>query len=151
MRYFYCIMTLICMHSPNITMLVSAFLRPSLSQRIASYKYFSRGHQPPIAAAQSHSGTGNDTERDTSPSNNSKTIVASSGSFFSSEMLVKKSRFIGYAKHAKTWDEAQSFIQEIKVQHHPKARHVCFGFRGGTNPVTERCSDDGEPTGTAGT
>jgi putative IMPACT (imprinted ancient) family translation regulator len=33
---------------------------------------------------------------------------------------------------------------------HPKARHVCFGFVAGVNPVQERCSDDGEPTGTAG-
>jgi len=42
---------------------------------------------------------------------------------------------------------------------HPKSRHVCFGFvsssgSGGDDSNegsgTERCSDDGEPTGTAG-
>jgi len=65
------------------------------------------------------------------------------------EMEVKKSRLIGYAKHVESWDDAQSYLHDIQRQH-PKARHWCFGFRCGTNPVTERCSDDGEPTGTAG-
>lgn len=68
---------------------------------------------------------------------------------FASEMEVKKSRFIGCAKHVKTWTQAQTFIDEIKAEH-PKARHWCYGFRSGANPVNERCSDDGEPTGTAG-
>lgn len=65
------------------------------------------------------------------------------------EMEIKKSRFIGYAKHVESWDDAQSYLHDIQNQH-PKARHWCFGFLCGTNPVTERCSDDGEPTGTAG-
>lgn len=68
---------------------------------------------------------------------------------FSSEMEVKKSRFIGYARHVKTWDDAQMYIEKVKNEH-PKARHWCYGFRSGANPVNERCSDDGEPTGTAG-
>eukprot|EP00977_Amphora_coffeiformis_P026048 scaffold23896_cov170-Amphora_coffeaeformis.AAC.3 len=76
-----------------------------------------------------------------------KTLATGS---FSSEMEVKKSRFIGYAKHVKTWDDAHVYIEEIKAEH-PKARHWCYGFRSGANPVNERCSDDGEPTGTAGT
>ena len=66
-----------------------------------------------------------------------------------SEMEVKKSRFIGYAKHVSTWENAQEYIEQVKMEH-PKARHWCYGFRGGYNPVSERCSDDGEPTGTAG-
>ena len=66
-----------------------------------------------------------------------------------SEIEVKKSRFIGYAKHAESWDAAQTYINEIKALH-PKARHWCYAFRCGVNPVSERCSDDGEPTGTAG-
>jgi hypothetical protein len=40
-------------------------------------------------------------------------------------------------------------IHEIKALH-PKARHWCYGACFGLNPVSERCSDDGEPTGTAG-
>jgi len=65
------------------------------------------------------------------------------------EMQVKKSRFIGHAQHVDSWDKAQLYIQQIKEQH-PKARHWCFGFRCGVNPIQERSSDDGEPTGTAG-
>lgn len=65
------------------------------------------------------------------------------------EMVVKKSQFIGYAQHVETWKEAQAYIDSIK-RAQPKARHWCYGFRAGTDPVTERCSDDGEPTGTAG-
>ena len=65
------------------------------------------------------------------------------------EMEVKKSRFLGYAKHVESWDEAQQYIEDVKSEH-PKGRHWCYGFRCGVNPVQERCSDDGEPTGTAG-
>lgn len=65
------------------------------------------------------------------------------------EMEVKKSRFLGHAKHAETWDQAQEYIQEVKALH-PKARHWCYAACFGVNPVSERCSDDGEPTGTAG-
>jgi putative IMPACT (imprinted ancient) family translation regulator len=64
-------------------------------------------------------------------------------------MEVKKSKFLSYAQHVKTWKEAQDYLQDITMEH-PKARHVCFGFVAGSNPVQERCSDDGEPTGTAG-
>ena len=65
------------------------------------------------------------------------------------EMEVKKSRFIGYAKNVDNWEDAKGFIETVK-QEHPKARHWCFGFQCGFNPVQERSSDDGEPTGTAG-
>jgi uncharacterized YigZ family protein len=66
-----------------------------------------------------------------------------------SEMEVKKSRFIGYAKKTENWEEAKSYIDQIK-QEHPKARHWCYGFQCGYNPVQERSNDDGEPQGTAG-
>jgi uncharacterized YigZ family protein len=66
-----------------------------------------------------------------------------------SELIVKKSQFIGYAQHVETWREAQDYLDVVRAEH-PKARHVCFGFVAGVNPVQERCSDDGEPTGTAG-
>jgi putative IMPACT (imprinted ancient) family translation regulator len=65
------------------------------------------------------------------------------------EMEVKKSRFIGYAQHVTTWKEAQDFLGLVKAEH-PKSRHIAYGFLAGCNPVQERCSDDGEPTGTAG-
>jgi len=65
------------------------------------------------------------------------------------ETEIKKSRFLAYAAHVDSWDEAQEYLLTIKAEH-PKARHWCFGYCGGVNPVTERCSDDREPTGTAG-
>lgn len=64
-------------------------------------------------------------------------------------MEVKKSRFLGHAKHVENWSEAQTYIDEVKALH-PKARHWCYAACFGVNPVSARCSDDGEPTGTAG-
>ena len=75
--------------------------------------------------------------------------LSSDRPYYSSEMEVKKSRFIGYASHVDSWSEAQLQIDAIKKEH-PKARHWCYAFCAGVNPVNERCSDDGEPTGTAG-
>jgi uncharacterized YigZ family protein len=66
-------------------------------------------------------------------------------------MEVKKSRFIGYARCVDSWSGAQAYLQSIKADH-PKARHWCYAFRcgGDAASIEERCSDDGEPTGTAG-
>jgi uncharacterized YigZ family protein len=71
------------------------------------------------------------------------------GEYYSDDQIIKKSHFIGITKHCTTWDSARQFVHSIRADH-PKARHVCFAFVGGFNPKTERCSDDGEPTGTAG-
>ena len=65
------------------------------------------------------------------------------------EQTIKKSRFIGLATNCASWSAAQDFITQVRADH-PKARHVCFGFVAGVNPVQERASDDGEPTGTGG-
>lgn len=70
------------------------------------------------------------------------------GSEARSELEVKKSRFVAYAAPAAGWAQAQDFLARIRREH-PKARHVCHGFRG-SGPDGERCSDDGEPSGTAG-
>ncbi len=71
------------------------------------------------------------------------------GKYYSADQVIKKSHFIGITKYCTTWESAQEFVNSIRADH-PKARHVCFAFVGGFNPKTERCSDDGEPTGTAG-
>lgn len=76
-----------------------------------------------------------------------KTIAA--GESYSDEQVIKKSRFIGIIRRCESWKDAQDFIASVRAEH-PKSRHVCFGFLAGTNPVQERSSDDGEPTGTAG-
>lgn len=66
-----------------------------------------------------------------------------------SKVEIKKSKFIGFAKHVENWNEAQKYINSVK-EDHPKARHHCYGCRLGSNPFNDRSSDDGEPSGTAG-
>lgn len=98
---------------------------------------------------------------------------------YESEQTIKKSRFIGLARYADDWKDASNFVQHIRTKVHPKARHWCFAYRGSivggssgdeeednieqvpqdaaaassfatSTTITERASDDGEPSGTAG-
>lgn len=65
------------------------------------------------------------------------------------EIIEKKSRFIATVKPVKTEEEALEFIESLKKKYWD-ATHNCFAYiiSGGT-PL-KRCSDDGEPSGTAG-
>jgi len=65
------------------------------------------------------------------------------------EIIEKKSRFIAYIAQAETEAEALEYIEKLKKKYWD-ARHHCYAFRIGTEQVLERCSDDGEPGGTAG-
>lgn len=66
------------------------------------------------------------------------------------EIIEKKSRFIGYTAPAESEEAAAAFIDSIRKKHYD-ARHNCFAYSLGTNKQPlERCSDDGEPQGTAG-
>ncbi len=65
------------------------------------------------------------------------------------EYTEKKSRFIANIFPAKSEDEALARIAEIRKKHYD-ARHNCFAYVVGEKNETERCSDDGEPSGTAG-
>lgn len=67
----------------------------------------------------------------------------------SDEMIIQKSRFIGYVKRAETEKEAQDFINEIKKKHHD-ATHNCSAYLIGENDEIQKANDDGEPSGTAG-
>jgi len=67
----------------------------------------------------------------------------------SAEIVIKKSRFIGYAKPVETEEEAASFINEIK-QLHKQATHNCSAYMVGERDQFQKASDDGEPSGTAG-
>lgn len=67
----------------------------------------------------------------------------------SGEIVEKKSRFIANIKSVETVEEAQVYIEEMKKKYWG-ARHNCSAFSVGTEQVTTRCSDDGEPSGTAG-
>ncbi len=66
-----------------------------------------------------------------------------------SEIEEKKSRFICYVAAAESEDEAVAFIGEIKKKHWD-ASHNCSAFVIGDKGQLTRCSDDGEPQGTAG-
>jgi uncharacterized YigZ family protein len=65
------------------------------------------------------------------------------------QIIIQKSRFIGYVKRVETEEEAQNFIQEIKKKHHD-ATHNCSAYIIGENDQIQKANDDGEPTGTAG-
>lgn len=65
------------------------------------------------------------------------------------EIEEKKSRFIATIQPVSTALEATEFIAKIKKQYWD-ARHNCSAFIIGDDGQTTRCSDDGEPSGTAG-
>ncbi|MDR7870145.1 MAG: YigZ family protein [Tissierellaceae bacterium] len=65
------------------------------------------------------------------------------------EVIINKSRFIGYAKPIDTEEEALEFIEEIKTKHRD-ATHNVHAYVVGENSNIQRFSDDGEPSGTAG-
>ena len=67
----------------------------------------------------------------------------------SGEIIEKKSRFIANVKSVETVEEAQAYIEEMRKKYWD-ARHNCSAFSVGTGRVITRCSDDGEPGGTAG-
>src|SRR5699024_7874457 len=65
------------------------------------------------------------------------------------EIIIQKSRFIGYVKRVETEAEAQAFVQEIKKKHHD-ATHNCSAYMVGEHNQIQQANDDGEPSGTAG-
>ena len=73
-----------------------------------------------------------------------KTVELEASDFF----IEKKSKFIGYVKPVKTQEEAAEFINTIKSKHWD-ATHNVYAYVLRENKI-QRCSDDGEPSGTAG-
>ena len=65
------------------------------------------------------------------------------------EIIEKKSRFIATVRLVKTEEEALSFIEEMRKKYW-NATHNCYAYVIGERKETMRCSDDGEPSGTAG-
>lgn len=66
-----------------------------------------------------------------------------------SEIVVKKSRFLGVAASAESEDEAREIVAAIRREHF-SARHVCYAYSIGEENPRLKFSDDGEPGGTAG-
>ncbi len=65
------------------------------------------------------------------------------------EIIEKKSRFITAAAPAETEEEALEFIEAVRKKYWD-ASHNCFAYVIGGQAQLQRCSDDGEPGGTAG-
>ena len=65
------------------------------------------------------------------------------------EIVEKKSRFIAHVAHVESEEEALAFVEKIKKEYWD-ARHNCHAYTIGKNNECTRCSDDGEPSGTAG-
>lgn len=65
------------------------------------------------------------------------------------EVVEKKSRFIATVRPISSEEEATDFINEMKKKYWD-ARHNCSAFTIGEHHETCRCSDDGEPSQTAG-
>ncbi|EHQ44523.1 IMPACT family protein [Myroides odoratus] len=61
----------------------------------------------------------------------------------------KNSKFFGYAFPIKKEEEVKEILDQIKKVHY-NARHWCYAFQLGTDPVYYRANDDGEPSNTAG-
>ena len=65
------------------------------------------------------------------------------------EITEKKSRFIAHIARVSSEEEAAEFIR-AKEKEYWDARHNCSAFVIGPGHELTRCSDDGEPSGTAG-
>ena len=65
------------------------------------------------------------------------------------EITEKKSRFIATVRPVETEEDALAFLEEMKKRYWD-ARHNCYVYSVGKNREYTRCSDDGEPSGTAG-
>lgn len=67
----------------------------------------------------------------------------------STEISEKKSRFIADVFLISSEEEAMSILEGVRKKYWD-ARHHCWAYVFGETQILERCSDDGEPSGTAG-
>ena len=65
------------------------------------------------------------------------------------ELEINKSRFIAYRLELSSLEAVKPFLEKLKKEH-KKARHICYAYVYNRETVNEKCSDDGEPGGTAG-
>ncbi|GAB6179762.1 YigZ family protein [Desulfotomaculum defluvii] len=63
------------------------------------------------------------------------------------ETVIKKSRFIAHVQSIQAEEEANEFIRSVSKVHR-EATHNVYAYR--LSDQAEKCSDDGEPSGTAG-
>lgn len=69
----------------------------------------------------------------------------------SEETLFKEkgSKFFGYAFPVTDEEQVKNILLDIKKKHHA-ARHWCYAYKLGVDPVRFRVNDDGEPSNSAG-
>ena len=65
------------------------------------------------------------------------------------ELEINKSRFLAYRLELENLEQVKPILEKLKKEH-KKARHVCYAYVFNKDMVSEKCSDDGEPGGTAG-
>jgi uncharacterized YigZ family protein len=75
-----------------------------------------------------------------------KTIASASTEILFKE---KNSKFFGYAFPVTSEDEIKSILNNLRKQHFG-AGHFCYAFQLGTDTVSFRANDDGEPSNSAG-
>jgi uncharacterized YigZ family protein len=61
----------------------------------------------------------------------------------------KNSKFFGYAFPIQSEDQVKPIIDSLRKQH-PTAGHFCYAYQIGTDAITYRANDDGEPSNSAG-
>lgn len=67
----------------------------------------------------------------------------------SGEIIEKKSRFIGSIYHVESQEEVDAILENVRKTYWD-ARHNCYAYILGIDASISRCSDDGEPSKTAG-
>ena len=65
------------------------------------------------------------------------------------EIVINKSTFISHIKHVETVEDAKKYIEELKTKYFD-ATHNVTAYTVGKTGEYGHCSDDGEPSGTAG-
>lgn len=65
------------------------------------------------------------------------------------EIFEKKSRFIALVEPIEAEEEALAILEKVRKKYWD-ARHHCYAYVCGEHFEIQRCSDDGEPSGTAG-
>ena len=61
----------------------------------------------------------------------------------------KSSKFFGYAFPIQSEEEIKPIIEQLRKLH-PHAVHYCYAYQIGTEKISYRANDDGEPSNTAG-
>ncbi len=74
-----------------------------------------------------------------------KTITKKGKGYFKD----KGSKFLSFAFPVQNEDEIKEILTQLKKEHH-SARHHCYAWRLGSEKITFRANDDGEPSSSAG-